>query len=272
MWWVALGGCAGWGWHQAHGGWRRDGQGVCVGRKGVSWHRAGEWQGESNLTNVVREAVDRGVAYIEFDVRRTCDGVLVVWHDEVLSSGKRLSEVTWDQYVSEAGGLAHSVRDVIIASKDRVKLHVDLKEMGYEKELLDLLLSEVDAGSFVITTLESKSIREIKRLHPEVRCGLSLGRALGGGNFLRFLWVRMGELFPGIRVARCQADFLAVNQHLARVSVLRYCNRHDIPAWVWTVDDVGLMAKFMTCPNVEVVITNRPRLPQMGAAVIDNRI
>jgi glycerophosphoryl diester phosphodiesterase len=243
-----------------------------IGHKGISWHRAGEWQGESNLTNVVREAVHRGVTYIEFDVRRTRDGILVVWHDEVLPSGMRLSEATWDQYVSEVGGLAHSVREVIFAGKGRVKLHVDLKEMGYERELLDLLLSETEANSFVITTLESKSIREIKHLHPEVRCGLSLGRDLGGSNPFRFLWVRLGELFPGIRVARCRADFLAVNQHLARVSVLRYCNRHGIPAWVWTVDDVGRMAKFMMCPNVEVVVTNRPRLSQVGLTMIDKPI
>ena len=186
--------------------------------------------------------------YIEFDVRQTGDGELVVWHDERLPSGRRLSEVSLEWYKIEVGGLGCTVAEMVAMIDEATGLHVDLKEVGCEVQLLDVLRHGRPAGNWVITSTEPESIRFIKSVAPDVRCGLSLGRQLRGRRHALGIWVRLNELFPGRGLRDCPADFLAVHRHLARVAVLRYCRRHQLPAWVWTVDGARLMNGMMLSP------------------------
>ncbi len=100
----------------------------------------------------------------------------------------------------------------------------------------------------------------IKATFPTARAGLTLGDDLEGAPPWRYLRVRWSELFPGVRLRRCHADFAAVHQRLAGLRVLDYCARAHMPAWVWTVDDEASIARFMRDPRVAVLITNRPDL------------
>jgi glycerophosphoryl diester phosphodiesterase len=68
----------------------------------------------------------------------------------------------------------------------------------------------------------------------------------------------LSELFPRARLERSHADFVAVHQQLARLTVLRYCESHGMDAWVWTVDDEPGIARFLADPRVTTLITNRP--------------
>ena len=56
--------------------------------------------------------------------------------------------------------------------------HLDLKETGYEENVVALASSILGPGNFVVTTLEDASVATIKRAFPEVRTALSLGRSL----------------------------------------------------------------------------------------------
>jgi glycerophosphoryl diester phosphodiesterase len=72
--------------------------------------------------------------------------------------------------------------------------------------------------------------------------------------------VRLSELFPRGRLERCHADFVAVHQQLARLTVLDYCARRGMDAWVWTVDDEPGITSFLADPRVTVLITNHPEV------------
>ena len=76
----------------------------------------------------------------------------------------------------------------------------------------------------------------------------------------RILGVRLTELFPGSRLKRSHADFVAMHQQLARIRLLSYTGARSIPAWVWTVDDEVEIASFLADPRVTTLITNRPDL------------
>src|SRR6266851_5341452 len=85
-----------------------------------------------------------------------------------------------------------------------------------------------------------------------------LGDDLDGAPPWRYLQVRLSELYPRARLQRSHADFAAVHQRLARIRVLDYCARANIPAWVWTVDAEADIESFMRDPRVAVLITDRP--------------
>lgn len=205
-----------------------------------------------------RRAIELGVDYVEVDVRRTADGVYIAYHNPTTPSGRSISDLTLEEVTAELGSEALTLRELLDIANGRVGLHIDLKEVGYEAEIVSLALAHFSTGQFVITSLEDVSIRTIKEQFPHVRAGLSLGRDIDEMPVWRRLLVRLSELFPDRRLRRCHADFVSVHQQLARIRLLRYCARTRLPAWVWTVDDEVEIARFLADPRVTTLVTNRP--------------
>ena len=141
----------------------------------------------------------------------------------------------------------------------RVGLHLDLKEPGYEAEIVRMLLGRCSVDDFVITS-GVEEIRAVKAAFPEVQAGLSMGDDLNRLASWLKVRERLREFFPRRFIERSRADFIAVHQDVAAFSALRYCERENIPAWVWTVDDERAIARFIADRRVTTLITNRPEI------------
>ena len=211
----------------------------------ISAHRGGdivdgEWAGDR-----YRRAIALGVDYVEFDVRRSTDGVCVICHDPDLTQQLHSEAMTLDELLEVTAG--------------RVGLHLDLKEAGYEALVVDTVLEACPVEKLVITGADSV-VRAVKERFPQVRAGLSLGEELTGAAPWVKARVRLGELFPRRRVAWSHADFVAVHRRLAQLNVLRYCESAGLPAWVWTVDEEPEIARFLADSRVTTLITDRPEV------------
>ena len=204
-----------------------------------------------------RRAIELGVDYVEFDVRRTRDGVTAVYHDECTVSGRAVRDLAYRELAGELGPEALTFDELLDVAAGRVGLHLDLKETGYEAQIVHAALDRCPVDKLVITSGDA-AIRTIKEQFPGVRAGLSIGEEIGGLAPWMKLRVRLSELFPGGRLEHCHADFVAVHQRLAGLTVLRFCESRGIPAWVWTVDDEPGITRFLADPRVTAVITNRP--------------
>lgn len=136
--------------------------------------------------------------------------------------------------------------------------HIDLKESDYEDEVIQLALTELGGGNFIVTSLEDISIFRIKSSHPKVQAVLSLGQDLADVSTIKRITVRFREFGPLRRVRSCGADWVAVNYKLARFGVLRQCARHDIGAMIWTVNSDRLIDRLLTDSRVCVLVTDRP--------------
>lgn len=220
------------------------------------------------MADSFRTALEAGYDYVELDVRRTADGVLVVHHDPLTAGGHVISDMTWAGYRRELGKEALALDDLLaIAARGRGRLHVDIKEPGYEAEIVSRLLGQLAPDRFVVTSGDG-SVLAVKTAFPEVTAGLTLGDDVFRFSAWRKLTTRLSELFPAGRVRRCRADFVAVEHRLARARVLRYARRAGLPAWVWTVDGEAEIARHLRDPRIAVLITNHPdvarRLSQGG--------
>jgi glycerophosphoryl diester phosphodiesterase len=221
------------------------------------------------MADSFRKALEAGYDYVELDVRRTADGVMVVHHDPVTAAGHPINELTWAAYQRELGDQALALDDLLaIAGRAHGRLHVDIKEPGYEVEIVRRLLQHLPVSRFVVTSGDS-SVLAVKTAFPEITAGLSLGEEIDQYRPWRKLTTRLSELFPAGRVRRCRADFVAVEHRLARAHVLRYARRAGLPAWVWTVDGDAEIARHLRDPRIAVLITNHPelarRLSQAGS-------
>ena len=225
----------------------------------ISAHRGGAPREGQSAAQRYAAAIAMGADYIEFDVRKTKDRVAIVCHDECTASGRPIADFAFAELADELGPEALTFEEILDIAAGSTGLHLDLKEPGYEDEVVEALRARQPVGRFVITSGDAV-VKTIKQHHPEVQVGLSLGDELKGAPPWKRLRVRLGEAFPGRRIDACGADFVAVHWQLADFNVLRYCARRRLPAWVWTVDDERDLARLLADPRVTAVITNRPEV------------
>ncbi len=220
-------------------------------------------------------ALASGAEYAEFDIRKTADNVLVVYHDARAGRGGPLvRQLGHPELCDRLGYQVPRVDEVMGLIAGRLLGHLDLKETGYEAEVVGLASSILGPENFVATTLEDVSVAAIKRAYPEVRTALSLGRSLGDVPRRRWAAIRHSELYPLRRIQACGADWVAANYRLARLGVVRACHQQGIGIMVWTVDAEPLIDHFLLDRRIDVLITNRPeratrRRAELGLTVPD---
>ncbi|PTH89913.1 glycerophosphodiester phosphodiesterase [Streptomyces sp. A244] len=226
----------------------------------VSAHRGGSERAGPATWEAYEDAIGSGAEYAEFDIRRTGDGVLVVYHDpRVGPAGPPLSALTYAGLCERAGYAVPVVDEVMALIAGKLVAHLDLKEVGYEHEVVDRAVALLGTDGLVVTTLEDRSVAAVTRSRPGVRTALSLGRDRRELALARLPGTRLSELFPARRIRACGAHGVAVHQRLARTNVLREATRHGLFTMVWTVNDDTLMRAFLAHPRVDVLVTDRPR-------------
>jgi glycerophosphoryl diester phosphodiesterase len=204
-----------------------------------------------------RRAIALGADFVEVDIRRSTDGEFFHYHDDQTPSGLAVRGLSYTRLKSELGAELVKVGEVMEMVDGKVGLHVDVKDGGYETEIVGFIKQRCKHSEVVFTSGDD-SVRAIKELFPDVRAGLSLGDELQGAPPWRYLQVRWSELYPRARLQRCHADFAAVHQRLARIKVLDYCASVKMPAWVWTVNGEAEIKSFMRDPRVAALVTDRP--------------
>ncbi|MFF5183368.1 glycerophosphodiester phosphodiesterase family protein [Streptomyces sp. NPDC000345] len=230
-------------------------------RPAVSAHRGGSERRGAATLQAYEDALVSGAEYAEFDIRRTADGVLVVHHDARAGgrTGPPVDRITHAELCGRAGYDVPAVEDVMALVAGKLAGHLDLKETGYEHEVVDRAVALLGRDGFVATTLEDRSVAAVTRAFPGVRTALSLGRDRQEVGAARLAGTRAGELFPLRRLRACGAHGVAVHRLLARATVLRRAARHGLFTMVWTVNDDAGLRRFLADTRVDVVITDRPR-------------
>jgi glycerophosphoryl diester phosphodiesterase len=211
-----------------------------------------------NTIESFKKAIEIGVDMIEFDVRRTRDQALIVHHDELME-GKPVKELTYDEISKMAKGQGFStptLEEVLKFTSEKIKLDVELKEGGYEKEVVELLLKYSRTDQFVITSFCDSCIKRIKDNHPDIKTGLILGIS-GPEHPLR---TRISEFYPARRSREAKADFLVPHQRLLWFGFLGRAKKENKPVFVWTVNDQRRIWKMLHDERIDAIITDKPDL------------
>jgi glycerophosphoryl diester phosphodiesterase len=219
-------------------------------------HRGASAVEPENSAAAFRAAVKMKADYIECDVRKTKDGTLVINHDAGFC-GQTISGATMAELrkAAQANKVELVTFDQLLQLAKDIRLDIELKETGYEEEVLRALQRHHwGPEDFVFTSFHDHSIQRIKWLSPATRCGLLLG-VEKPKNPAR---TRLSELFPLRRLKACNADFVAPHFRLMRFAFARRLTAGGFPIWVWTVDDSRRIARLMRTRGVEAVITDVP--------------
>jgi glycerophosphoryl diester phosphodiesterase len=141
-------------------------------------HR-GAWSAEvpENSLAAFEQAIDLGADMIEFDVRRTRDRELIVFHDAEVA-GAPVASLTRLEIEALAGVLPPLLEETLKLARSRIALDVELKEDGYVDELADLFSGFAAAGcELIVTSFLDLVLTQLTELTPQLSRGLVLSHS-----------------------------------------------------------------------------------------------
>ena len=141
----------------------------------VVGHRGAPAQAPENTLLSFQRAIAIGVDWIEFDLRRTRDGVLVVIHDDTVdrtTDGRgKVGELTLNELRQLDAGVGQkipSLRQVIGLARGRVKMDMEIKEAGIEGDVVDAIRDSGIMEQCMVSSFIRDSIKKVKELDPRI--------------------------------------------------------------------------------------------------------
>jgi glycerophosphoryl diester phosphodiesterase len=221
-------------------------------------HRGAPRYAKENTIESFEKAMLSGADMIEFDVRRTKDNVLIAYHDGMIQ-GHSVMDLTYEgisQKARNQGFDIPTMEEVLKWARGKIKLDIELKEEGYEKEIVELLSGYFEKDQFLITSFNDASLRAIKERSPDIKTGLILGRGIHSYHIL----TRLREFFPMKRCKKAKADFLVAHLNLLRIGFLERARRRHLPVFVWTANSEEMIWRLLHDRRVSGIITGQPDL------------
>ncbi|MBR6401975.1 MAG: glycerophosphodiester phosphodiesterase [Eubacterium sp.] len=206
-----------------------------------------------NTLESFEKAIEIGADMVEFDVRQTKDGILVVSHDKNFAD----TPVSWQTYEDmekEAkirGFHIPQLKEVLKMCHGNIFMDIEVKEHGFEKKLLKTLAKYADKDEYSIKSFNDKVPYTIKTRDPEIVVGLLIGTSKA--NIKR----RVNELFPVRRLKKCKADFISPHYELLHFGFIRRMKKAGYPVFVWTVNEEKQIKKLLK-KDIDGLITDRP--------------
>lgn len=224
----------------------------------VTAHRGASATAPENTLAAFRAALDAGADAIEFDVRLSADGAVVVFHDSdflrvagdpravVETPLPAIRDIDVGRWFgpSFSGERIPTLAEALAFIDRRALALVELKPDEHNAEaLLAATLREVERGGYqegvMLASLSPDLVRAARAAAPQARLALFANAALPG------------------TARRTDFDMLGLNHLALDSAAVADARRHGYRLQVWTVNDPARMARYMDL-GVDDISTDRP--------------
>lgn len=224
----------------------------------VTAHRGSSLKAPENTLSAVEHAIADGADYAEIDVQETADGVVVMIHDSDLKRIAGVNRNIWEINRAEledldvgswfskefSGERIATLAEVIDLAAGKIKLNIELKFNGHDKQLAEEVCRIVDEKVFghqcVITCLEYGGLRAVRARDSGLKTGLIVTASIGD-------------------VTKLDADFLSVAANAVSRDLIHRAHDAGKEVHVWTVNEPGQM-NTMIHLGVDNIITDVPEV------------
>ena len=204
-----------------------------------------------NVLIGIQEAIELGVDMVEFDVRRTKDGVLVCHHDATIGH-KRVSDLSFNDLRKLQKSIC-KLDDVINICKNKVGVNLEIKELGFEVEIVEKLTANFNYEEIFVTSFSPLVIRKIKSLDSKIIAGLLIGDAINLQVFYKIIKeaIFMTEFYYS------KADFISPYYKIYEMGLMKNFENNRIPIQLWTVNDLVFL-KDLINSDIQSIVTDVP--------------
>jgi glycerophosphoryl diester phosphodiesterase len=217
----------------------RQGAGVAVlGHRG--FHRVAP----GNTVAALRAAVDVGADGVEFDVRRSGDGVLVVHHDPVIDGVGPVVEVSADHLPAWIPTLEEALDACSGMALVNVEIKADPDGPEIAAQMAPLLVAWLapTGPGLLVSSFDLATVDAHRAAAPAVATG----------------WLTVVADAAAV-AAVAERGHVTFHPHhsLIDAALVAETRRHDLGLVAWTVDDPGRAAELVAL-GVDVLISNEP--------------
>lgn len=215
----------------------------------ISHRGASEYEPENTITSF-RRAVDLGTQMIEFDVRLSLDGELVVIHDKTLNRTTNGKGDVGDKTLGELkeleagnGEKIPTAEEVISEFAGKTKFVIELKEYEAEDKILNVIHKYNVMNDVFVVSFHKRILKRIKYIEPEINTGL-----------IKFY---PSNIYEDCKF--CNVGIVAVFRSFINRSLAQKVQNRKLDLFAWTVNQKRLALKMKNL-GVKGIITNKPDL------------
>ncbi len=146
--------------------------------KKIIAHRGAPTLAHENTMDSFLKAWQLGADFIEFDVRRTKDNLLIAHHDPFImhnSTRVNICDQTYHELVkitSEHNYHVPQIKEILYTFSGKVGLDIELKEENCEQEILQMISDLPVKPLYFITSFNPAILRKLKNTDSSLQTGL----------------------------------------------------------------------------------------------------
>jgi glycerophosphoryl diester phosphodiesterase len=214
-------------------------------------HRGASAYEPENTIRAIKRAIELGADMVEVDAHSTSDAHLVVIHDPTVdrtTNGKgAVREKTLKEIKMLDAGKHEKIptlQEVLIVSKNKIGVMIEVKGIGIEKMLVELLQTEDAIERVIITSFMTDAIKKVKELDSRIQVGQI------------FSWkiLNIARKALELRVSCMVPEYELVTEEM-----IRDLREQRISLFPWTVN-ARRAAERLIKLGVDGIVTNKPDL------------
>ena len=201
----------------------------------VTAHRGSSAAAPENTWAAIKLAMEEKSDYCEIDVLEAKDGAVVLIHDinlrRLAGVNQNVFDLTGDELTKLdvgrwfdpkfEGELMPLLEDVILHVKGKMKLNIEIKVHGRERDIPETVVDLIHKHDFidecVVTSLDMGILRRVRAKDPKIKIGAIVTASIGNVHAL-------------------DVDFYSVERAQATVSFIRRSHARGREVHVWTTN------------------------------------
>jgi len=201
-------------------------------------HRGTRYQFDENTLEAFKIAINKGANYIEFDLRTSKDGKLVVIHDETINRTTngfgKVKDMIYPE-ISKANTLGNKskiplLEEVLDTFRDKIYFMLELKENGISEQILKIITQKRLLKSCIISSRDLGELLRIKKKYPYSQICYNITRAKNPDleTFLNLSSVEINRIKP---------DLISLSSERISSNFINKCHKNQILVLAWNFMD-----------------------------------
>ena len=209
-------------------------------------HRGAKAYETENTLESFRKAIELGANAIELDVRISGDSKLIVIHDDNLKKvfGKdvQIKESTLEELKQLTDNRIVTFDEALRFIDRKVeKILVELKETGYERDVLDIIRKEKLEDRVIVVSFHQEALAHVRELDKKIETGL--------------IYTKFKK--PIEAALKLNAQYLVPLYRFVHRRDIVKAHKSNLKVIVWTVNTIIEVQNFIA-KDVDGIATDKP--------------
>ncbi len=219
-------------------------------------HRGASKLAPENTLKSFKKAIEFKADYIEFDVRKTKDGHLLIMHDpntfrttKHFGWVKRMTLEKLKKLSCNGTEKIPTLKEVIELTKGKIKLLCEIKVRGITQQLIEILKESDALDSAIVISFKHDQIFKIRESEHNLKSGL-IEPAGVGWVFAYFFGKRMVK-----KALKNDIPFLIIRHEYLSKKLVKFAHENKLKVFTWTVDSKKKIRKVRSL-GIDGILTN----------------